>query len=182
MDVWQWHVLPGPGGRSGRGGKCLAEWKMAVCKESVCTQLRLWQETVRVRLLLLHLSLPVIDLRFNFVNSTSPALVMEQHSSRRSTCFFSSGGANHEDVFDSKKGWMKSLACMKIFHNILKRSEYSVSFNEAYSCYCFTLHMWSADKAPVPMSNSTIFHPWALVLYCRADQWVYSNHRQLQTA
>lgn len=27
--------------------------------------------------------------------------------------------------------------------------------------------MWFADKAPVPMSNSTIFQPWALVLYCR---------------
>lgn len=59
---------------------------------------------------------------------------------------------------------------MKVFHITLLHREYSVSFNEAYNYYCFTLHMWSADKAPVPMSNSTIFEPWALVLYCRADQ------------
>ena len=69
MDVCQWHVLPRPGEPSGRRGKCLAEWKMAVCKQSVCTQLKLWQETVRDLLPLLPLPLPIIDLYFNSVNS-----------------------------------------------------------------------------------------------------------------
>lgn len=77
MDVWQWRVLPGPGGHSGRGGKWLAEWKMAVCKESVCTQLRLWQKTARPLLPLLHLPLPMIDLHFNFVNNTNPTCAMD---------------------------------------------------------------------------------------------------------
>lgn len=166
MDVWQWRVLPGPGGRSGRWGKCLAEWKMAACKESVCTQLRLWQETVRVLLLLLHLSLPMIDLHFNFVNSASPALTMES-----------------EQRAGSRLWYLEYLFTFcEVLHNIKKHAESSVSFSEAYSCYRFTLHMWSADKAPVPMSNSTVFHPRALVLYCGADQWVHSNHHQHQTA
>lgn len=41
---------------------------------------------------------------FNFVNSTSPALAMEseQHTHSRSTCFFSSDGANPKDDFGKR--------------------------------------------------------------------------------
>lgn len=141
-----------------------AEWKMAACMESVCTQLRLWQETVRVLLLPLHLPPPLIDLRFNFVNSSSSALAMESEQCTGSRLWYL------EDLF----------TFCEVLHNIKKHAEYSASFSGAYSCYCFTPHMWSADKAPVPMSN--VFHPRALVLYCRADRWVHSNHHQLQTA
>lgn len=108
---------------------------------------------MRVVLLLLHLPLPMIDLPFNFVNSSRPALTMES-----------------EQRTGSRLWDLEYFAFCEALHNIKKHAEYSASFSEAYSCYCFTLHMWSADKAPVPMSNSTVVHPRALVLYCRADQ------------
>lgn len=80
---------PGPGEHSGRGSKCPAEWKMAACEESVCSQLRPWQETVRAVLLLLQLPPPVIDLHFHFANNASTALMME----RPISLLCSSGGA-----------------------------------------------------------------------------------------
>lgn len=92
---------PGPGEHSGRGGKCPAEWKMAACEESVCSQLRPWQETVRAVLLLLHLPPPVIDLHFHFANNTSTALMME----RPISLLCSAAGAKVCTVFCNAARW-----------------------------------------------------------------------------
>lgn len=52
---------------------------------------------MRVLLLLLHLPPPMIDLLFNFVNSTSPALTKDLCYFNR--LYFYSDEASYEDVF-----------------------------------------------------------------------------------
>lgn len=72
---------------------------------------------MRALLLVLHLPLPMIDLRFNFVNSTSPALTMGVAYEQPFHQLFSSDGANHKDVFGLRG--TESLARVKMFHNLL---------------------------------------------------------------